>query len=202
MRLSFPRPAGSWLEPAAWALMATEHDAACGLAERGDPAGLVEAQNRAMLAQFFLEQVSGPAQAGPLTQQVIARDWPSAVDFEREWQALAEIPQVQWIVFGLGFLDFKFHLYAVQAVPPFCVSPVLCWALGQELVSRSGMTRAQYAQQLLAHTDWSVGELRLQCLEQPVDIFGEPQHCVSGSCNAVVSKESVHDATALRAEVQ
>lgn len=176
------RPARAWLSAAAWDRLVREHDTASALAEAGEPLGMARAQNTAMLVKFFLEQACGARKAEPLALRVLERDWGSFAAFEAQWRRLALDARVNWIVFGLSFLDFKFHLFPLQDEVPFCVSPVLCWCLRPDLVS--GWDRAGFADALWDHTDWSVGELRLHCLEQPVDIFSGPQDCVAGACQA------------------
>ncbi len=173
------RAAHAWLSAAAWDRLVQDHEAASALADGGEPLALARAQNTAMLVKFFLEQACGARKAEPLALRVVERDWGSLATFEAQWRGMALDNRVRWIVFGLGFHDFRFHLYPLQDEVPFCVSPVLCWCLEPDLF---GSNRATYVDKLWEHTDWSVGELRLQCLEQPVDIFSEPQDCVAGAC--------------------
>lgn len=174
------RPARAWLSAAAWDSLVRDHEAASALADACEPLEIARAQNTAMLVKFFLEQACAAREPEPMALRVVERDWGSFAAFKEQWRRLALDARVHWIVFGLGFHDFKFHLYPLQDEVPFCVSPVLCWCLRPELLTN--WNRAAFVDSLWNHTDWSVGELRLRCLEQPIDIFSEPQDCVAGAC--------------------
>lgn len=180
---SFARPKQTWLTAAAWDIIVNKYKASVTQASNGEPLSMVPAQNTAMLIKFFIEQASGEHPVKPIARRAIERDWGSLAAFEAQWRQLAADSRAEWIVFGLGFFDFKFHLYPLQDDAPFCVSPVLCWYL--KLSAQIASDRATYVDQLWKRTDWSVGELRLQCLEQPLDIFSAPQDCVAGACEQI-----------------
>lgn len=188
------QPPQAWLGATAWDLLARDHASAAAQAVDGDPLSMARAQNTAMLIKFFLEQACGARPVEALARRVVERDWGSMAAFEAHWRELAADGRVRWIVFGLGFFDFKFHLYALADDVPFCVSPVLCWCLRPDVRAAAGA--AGFLDRLWERTDWSVGELRLQCLELPVDIFGEPQDCVAGTCEgAEESRTALLDRT-------
>jgi hypothetical protein len=89
-------------------------------------------------------------------------------------------PRIDWIIWGLSYADFRFHLFpvgrALDALP-FCVSPVLAACVRQSIVERSGLDRATFANRQLAAIDWTIVEKRIECLEKPLDLFGDYQDC-------------------------
>ncbi len=185
----FRVPPSTWLGESALNILKQRYATAWKSVE-GDGSGqgletYLAAQNDGMLLKFFLEQLTAEAGTGPKTTRLIERDFGGRVRFTDLWIEHASRPDVEWLVFGLSFADFKFHIFPILAhspAAPFCVSPAMCGCFCGEVVASTKLTRNQFAHEQLEHMGWDAVEQRIDCLEQPLDVFGEPTECSDGEC--------------------
>lgn|GEM_PF-3336130 len=139
--------------------------------------------NEAFLASFLLEQLNVPKTGGERLRRVLERDFEGVDGFHRAWSATAADGEVEWIVFALSFLDFRFGIFPLRGcLAPFCTSPVFCWCVHPAVIRHSGMSRDAFLAAQWQSTGWALAESRLACFEQPLDLFSEPQSCASGLC--------------------
>jgi hypothetical protein len=135
-------------------------------------------QNRAMLLKFFLEQAFGSIALGEITQRVFERDFEGLESFKQLWFTTANDTSTEWLVLALSFCDFRFHLFVVGKGPiPFCISPIMCACFRTEIVSKSGLSRDRFNELQWTHMNWKVIEQRLNCLQEPLELFEEVQEC-------------------------
>jgi hypothetical protein len=172
-----------WLPPEAYALVAGEYQESWRVVEsdaKRPPADFLRVQNIAMFTKLFLEQANGDGKLKSRAATLIERDssgWPA---FRSQFIHLAEHEDVDWVVWGLCFSDFRFHLFAIRDVlgaMPFCFSPMLVCALQTEIVQRSSMSRSEFIETQLNNIDWGVVERRLVCLEEPLDLLADCEDC-------------------------
>jgi hypothetical protein len=182
--------ADQWISDEVVELLEGERDRAFDSSQRsaavGDASAFGESQNQAMLLKFFLEQARGSVPPRQKTRALVDRDFGRWENFRASWTALAIPPAVHWIVLGLSFADFRFHLFPVGPATslPFCVSPISCWCLIEELQVRINVVRERFINVEWLATDWGVVESRIDCLEEPLDVFSDPVDCFckEGSC--------------------
>jgi len=191
---SFRWPESSWLSVEVFDRLVGEHDKHWQTVERGvfqsDVHVYMTVQNQAMLLKFFLEQAFGTG--GPIgeTARVIQRDFESAEKFAEAWLSEAAKDGVDWLVFGLSFADFRFHLFPICTTGmPFCISPVLCTCLRTDVIALSGLTRKQFAEVQWNHIDWLIVEQRIACLEKPLDVLGDGQDCLEDAMDTQTPEE-------------
>lgn len=138
------------------------------------------AQNELMLTKFFLEQAFGEGAPGALASKLLERDAGSYAKFVQQLRSVAASPRAQWIVWSLSFATFRFHIFPVgdsMVECPFCVSPMLCICMSDELVKLLDRPRGQILEDQLQAIDWDVVENRLACLTKPLDLFEEQADC-------------------------
>jgi superoxide dismutase len=144
------------------------------------------AQNNAMLLKFFLEQAMPHHPPGEKLAKIVERDFRGWDQFDEQFVRLASDQLCDWIVLGLSFADFRFHLFSIgdHNPVPFCVSPVGIWCFRADLLQSVGLNRRGLAAAQLSSTNWTAVEHRINCLEEPVDVFDAPQECFSpeGDC--------------------
>jgi hypothetical protein len=143
---SFCWPEGCWLPVEVFDRLVDEHDKYWQTVEQSglqsDAHVYMTAQNQAMLLKFFLEQAFGTGAPIGKTARIIQRDFESAEKFAQAWLSEAAKDGVDWLVFGLSFADFRFHLFPIGAAGmPFCISPVLCTCLRTDVIALSSLTR-------------------------------------------------------------
>jgi hypothetical protein len=183
----FDRPGSSWLPQAAFDLILEGHDEAWSrvAVDLAAPSVPSESQNEAMLAKFFLEQAFGNSAVitGDL-RSIIERDFGGVEGLHRSWLLAAVRPGVRYVVLGLSFADFRFHLFPIGggAPPPFCVSPIACGCFRADVVALTTFGGDHFAQAQWRHIDWGVVAHRLACLSQPLDLFEEPEDCLDDEC--------------------
>ena len=152
----------------------SEHDSASS-----DLRAFAGSQNRTMFMRFFLEQAFGPSEQGETTRRIMDRDFGGSEAFKRLWFKAAADAATDWLVLALSFSDFRFHLFAVgEGGPvPFCISPVMCACLRDDVVVRSGYPRMRFVELQWCQLHWHVVEQRFSCLELPLALFEEPTEC-------------------------
>jgi superoxide dismutase len=188
---TFHRPEGAWLSEQAFSALQREYTELWNRIEdlrATSPWNYPALQNQAMLLKFFLEQAfgSGDPPRGD-TLRVLERDFGGIEGFAVLWHEAAARAGVDWLVLGLSFADFRFHLFPVGSGSPpipFCVSPIFCACMRGDVVERSGLSRDGFARAQWEHLGWSAVEDRLVCLTLPLDVFDEPADCVTESCAA------------------
>ncbi len=172
-------PVGQWIPPSTLSRLQSVIDTfpAEGLAS--DLNAFSAHQSEFMLAKLFLEQSHGGGQPGPTSRDIIQRDFGSLDGLRRQWALLADDERVDWIVVGLCFADFRFHVFPLGAHhSPFCVSPVISACLIPELLDESGIDRYELVDLQWQTLNWSVVEARFACLTKPLDLFEEPIDCI------------------------
>jgi superoxide dismutase len=187
---TFNRPDSAWLPQIAFDTLVAEYRAHWAVVDtqqsNKDIVAFATAQNQAMLLKFFLEQAFGAGRppSGKLLQ-ILQRDFGGVELFLRSWTQQSLREDVEWIVLGLSFADFKFHLFPFGfggAPIPFCISPMMCTCLRNDVILRANMTRKVFAEQQRTHIDWEVVEMRIECLETPLNVFEEGKDCVEKAC--------------------
>lgn len=191
---SFRWPESSWLPVEVFDRLVDEHDKHWQTVEQGvfqsDAHVYMTAQNQAMLFKFFLGQAFGTGGRIGKTARVIQRDFESAEKFAEAWLSEAAGDGVDWLVFGLSFADFRFHLFPIGATGmPFCISPILCTCLRTDVIALSGLTRKQFAEVQWNHIDWLIVEQRIACLEKPLNVLGDGQDCLEGVMDTQTTEE-------------
>jgi hypothetical protein len=194
---AFTHRSQSWLLKPAFDQLSEEHCIAWQWLEDADsrhrpPHDFGSVQNEAMLLKLFLEQAFGDGHPTGYALRLIERDMGGIQSFQAQFVTLASDRRIEWIVWGLSFADFRFHLFPVSRelnTMPFCVSPMLSACVRQNIVDKSSLDRETFARRQFTSIDWSVVEKRIACLEKPLDLFGEVQDCVENKaeCSAVAS---------------
>jgi len=185
---SFHRPEHSWLPVEVFEQLSHEHDKHWQTVEQGgfteEALTYMTAQNQAMLLKFFLEQAFGAGEPFGKTLRIIRRDFGSVEKFAEAWRTEAGKDGADWLVVGLSFADFRFHLFPIGVnMMPFCISPMMCACLREEVIARSGLPRQTFIEVQWKHIDWLVVEQRIACLEKPLDVLEEAQDCLEGACD-------------------
>jgi hypothetical protein len=142
-------------------------------------------QNEGLLFRLFFEQAFQANPIGNVTKRIIERDLGSLYILEENWKRLGNDPRVEWLVLGLSFTDFKFHLFPISisgGVIPFSISPVMSCCFLQSAILQSGHTREAYVNAQWENCDWKIMEQRISCLSEPLDIFGEITDCAEENC--------------------
>ena len=140
--------------------------------------GFASSQNGAMLLKFFLEQAFGSTVHGETTGRILDRDFNGLESFKHLWFAAANDTSTEWLVLALSFCDFRFHLFALGKGPiPFCISPIMCACCRTDIVSKSALSRDRFNELQWGHMNWKVIEQRLNCLQEPLELFEEAQQC-------------------------
>ena len=140
-----------------------------------DPWDYVALQNRAMLARFHDQQdvARDPHPPLALARKLIARDFGGFEPFKAQFFRLATQARCSWIVWGLSFADFRFHLLPsesdLQGVA-FCCSPML-------VSDVASISDVKAATELYSRIDWQAVEHRIACLSEPLNLFDKPQDC-------------------------
>ena len=137
-------------------------------------------QSSAMLLKLFLEQIGAQSEPTGRSLRLLARDGGGISRFRSDILDVGTSEDVEWIVWGLSFATFRFHLFPIggaRYATPFCVSPVLVLCVRRNIVESSDLTRAEFAADQFDHIDWSVVESRLICLETPLDLFAPCGDC-------------------------
>lgn len=186
---SFYRPDQSWLQDELFQQLVREHDKHGQTVEQGgftaDALTYMTAQNQVMLLKFFLEQAFGSGEPFGKTLRIIQRDFGSVEQFAAAWRVEAVKDGVEWLVFGLSFADFRFHIFPIHLNRmPFCISPMMSACLREEVIARSGLTRQTFVEVQWTHIDWRVVEQRIACLGQPLDVLADAQDCLEGVCDS------------------
>lgn len=180
-----------WLPAQVFDSLVAEHHEIWAALEKGeaDPIRFTRLQNEGMLLKFFLEQAQGDGNCADRSLQLVCRDHKGIEDYRREFLGIASKPEVEWITWGLSFASFRFHFLPVaptSSLAPFCTSPMMVCCLKTDVIAKSGVSRAEFAQGQFGNIDWRVVESRIACLEKPLDVFVEPLDCQSvdgGQCN-------------------
>jgi hypothetical protein len=140
--------------------------------------GFASSQNEAMLLKFFLEQAFDSTMRGETTRRILDRDFGGLESFEHLWFATANDTSTEWLVLALSFCDFRFHLFALGKAPiPFCISPIMSACCRTDVVSKSALSRHKFNDLQWLHMNWKVIEQRLNCLQEPLELFEEAQGC-------------------------
>lgn len=186
---TFTLPDRAWLPSECFNHLVREHDEFWREVEEAsrdrNVANYTTAQNQAMLLKFFLEQAFGKEPPFGKSLQIIERDFGSVEEFSAALLSEAGKDKVRWLVFGLSFADFRFHLFPIEnsgSGIPFCVSPMMCMCLREDVIALSKMSRQKFAALQLDTIDWGIVEQRIKCLEYPLNIFEDGADCVEGAC--------------------
>jgi hypothetical protein len=160
-------------------------DAEAALRNCADSFVIASAQTEVTLYKFSLQQslhVDGPMD---VTSKLFVRDQGSVAEARRQIVMLAEHDSTAWIIWGLSFADFRFHLFPIghslQNVP-LCVSPMLCICLDADVVAASETERVAFSCAQWDLANWSSIEARLHCLSEPLDVFDNAQDCSVSVC--------------------
>ncbi len=186
---AFQLPSNAWLTESAFSQLNDEYRENWSRVDSWnlgvDPGSFSESQNQTMLLKFFLEQAFGDGNASGRALSLIERDSGGLAAFRQVWSSEAEKESIDWVVWGLSFADFRFHLFSfgrgIDA--PFCVSPMLCSCFRRDIVELSGMSRGDFAERQWEKLDWTIVEQRIACLEKPLDVFDDAVDCVEQSCD-------------------
>jgi superoxide dismutase len=172
----------SWLKSEIFDDLIAERDEAMRhstiAASKQDLSGFAASQNRAMLLKFFLEQAFGSTPPGEATRRILDRDFDGFDSFKRLWVTSANDTSTEWLILALSFCDFRFHLFVLGNTPiPFCISPIMCSCCTADIVSKSALSRNEFNELQWANLNWNVVEQRANCLQEPLELFEEPQQC-------------------------
>lgn len=160
--------------------------------------GLVRSQTRYLLLKFFLQQIDPDAghdrdlpgernAPGDLLNRVLERDFDGLAGLRKQWLQFASQNDTRWIIGGLSFATFRFHLFPARsdtADIPFCVSPILVSCV-DPAIYEPGTSDLQAAHE----ANWSrismrVIENRVACLQKPLALFEEAEDCQGDGCAA------------------
>jgi hypothetical protein len=186
-------PEGAWLDAKVSTRLIDEYEAVWARIEQADsmhtePGVYQNDQNQGMYLKLFLEQAFGDGAPEERARKLIERDFGSLDGLRARFLELAQDPTVDWIVWGLSFASFAFHLFPVGRSVPFCVSPMFCACMRPDVVRAAGTSRLGFAEAQWRHVDWRVVEARLTCLDEPLDVFdedcGECADESAGECSA------------------
>jgi superoxide dismutase len=186
---TFVLPKNAWLPTNVFDQLVSESDQSWHCIEnhtdQQDPCIYMAAQNQAMLIKFFLEQAFVPKPPVNQIKQIIQRDFGNIESLAQIWNLQALKDEIGWIVFGLSFADFRFHIFPITTQEygvPFSISPMLCTCLRSDIIALSGMSRQTFAETQWKHINWEVVELRVECLQKPLNVFEDAQDCVEDVC--------------------
>ena len=152
-----------------------------------DPFEFVKNQNEGLLLRLFFEQAFKRNPIENVMARIIERDFGTFADLELQWKNLANNERVTWLVLGLSFTDFRFHLFPIceqEGIIPFSLSPIMSSCFKQDAINLSGFSRKDYTNGQWANCDWKIVEQRISCLGEPLDIFGEISDCAEEDCKS------------------
>jgi hypothetical protein len=185
---------GTWLPRPAYEALASDCLRTWEQLELTDPAGgdgrLFQCnQNKGMLLKFFLEQTFGDGEPRGRALRLVERDAAGVRKLRSRLVDLISREGSQWIVWGLSFATFRFHVFEIGrdcSNGPFCISPMAVCCAADDLFAASGYSaRREFADKQVSHIDWEVIESRIACLEKPLDVFGSPLECVESVCEVL-----------------
>ena len=162
---------------------------------------LVRSQTRYLLLKFFLQQIhtartgsriepGGHAAndaAGELLNRVLDRDFGGLSGFRSRWLACAAGRGTGWVIGGLSFATFRFHLFPAESdtvAIPFCVSPILVSCVDPDIYAAGSASIRSMHEAHWEATSMRVIANRVACLQKPLELFEDPADCQEDSCAA------------------